>query len=309
MSRDLFSRLVNNKGSTTFYEQIQDHDHLENRNRPPSDVDEENLAHDFHDDDLPDAEHLGLDDSQMSTRDTRRGVPSNRRQPAESRWLVGEDDVDNDVPASLLVEGPSAGNAKGKAPASKSHQARRQGSSGQPNRRRIQAQWETAQAHQRLHRDEDFGAIPGRDNQAPQLRRPGLVASPKDKAMFRWANVSNLDVFIRDVYDYYLGAGLWCIILDRLLHLLYVPEIDHVIICRTDLQQQGRLRRQSLDALDSVHRLYKAQTEQEPISDPNTAVHQAYVGCLELEPLALQLLFRMEVDPMDSGYTTAHAYP
>lgn len=38
--------------------------------------------------------------------------------------------------------------------------------------------------------------------------------------MFRWANVSNLDVFIRDVYDYYLGAGIWCILLERLLHLL-----------------------------------------------------------------------------------------
>jgi autophagy-related protein 9 len=148
-------------------------------------------------------------------------------QHPESRWLLNEDDADNDVPASLLVEGTStgagAGSSKGKAPASSPHQARRPGSAGQPNRRRIQAQWETAQAHQRLHPDDGYGPVPSRNHSGMPRRRPGLAASPKDKAMFRWANVLNLDVFIRDVYEYYLGAGLWCIMLDRLLHLLYVP--------------------------------------------------------------------------------------
>lgn len=38
--------------------------------------------------------------------------------------------------------------------------------------------------------------------------------------MYRWANVQNLDIFIGEVYNYYLGAGLWCILLDRVLHLL-----------------------------------------------------------------------------------------
>jgi hypothetical protein len=35
--------------------------------------------------------------------------------------------------------------------------------------------------------------------------------------------VTNLDVFMRDVYEYYLGNGFWCIICERMLHLLYVP--------------------------------------------------------------------------------------
>jgi autophagy-related protein 9 len=128
-----------------------------------------------------------------------------------------------------LVEGPTSGNSKGKALASAPHQARRPGSGGQPNRRRIQAQWETAQAHQRLHQDDEYRPVPGRNNPGLPIRRPGLAATSKDKAMFRWANVSNLDVFIRDVYDYYLGAGLWCIVLDRLLHLLYVPKTIGIV--------------------------------------------------------------------------------
>ncbi|KAJ8106275.1 hypothetical protein ONZ43_g7121 [Nemania bipapillata] len=227
MPRDLFSRIVPNKDQRSFYRQLHDDPDIENR--AASDLDEENLAHDFHNDDLDHAEHLNLDDSRISTRSpvnsargTRAGSPSRRdEQHPESRWLLNEDDGDNDVPASLLVEGPSGASSSRHAPASSPRQARRPGSGSQANRRRIQAQWETAQAHQRLHQDDEYGPIPRQIYAGLPTRRPGLAASPKDKAMFRWANVSNLDVFIRDVYDYYLGAGLWCIVLDRILHLLF----------------------------------------------------------------------------------------
>jgi autophagy-related protein 9 len=40
--------------------------------------------------------------------------------------------------------------------------------------------------------------------------------------MWRWVNVTNLDNFIRDVYDYYRDSGLRCILLARFLHLMYV---------------------------------------------------------------------------------------
>jgi autophagy-related protein 9 len=51
---------------------------------------------------------------------------------------------------------------------------------------------------------------------------PNLAsASPKDKAMWRWANVENLDNFLKEVYVYYLGNGIWCILLSRTLNLLY----------------------------------------------------------------------------------------
>jgi autophagy-related protein 9 len=47
-----------------------------------------------------------------------------------------------------------------------------------------------------------------------------LAGSPKEKATWRWINVTNIDNFINDVYDYYTGAGIWCILLARVLDLL-----------------------------------------------------------------------------------------
>ncbi|KAJ5454589.1 Autophagy-related protein 9 [Penicillium daleae] len=43
---------------------------------------------------------------------------------------------------------------------------------------------------------------------------------PKKKAMWRWANVENLDNFLKDVYTYFLGNGFWSILLSRSLNLL-----------------------------------------------------------------------------------------
>ncbi|KAI0198645.1 autophagy protein Apg9 [Astrocystis sublimbata] len=245
MPSDLFSRLVPNKDQRPFYRQLQDDRHLDpDSNSPPSDLDEENLAHNFHDDDLP----HGLDDSQISTRSpvlsSRAAVPARNRQRSEPPWDLNEDDGDNDVPASLLVEEPSGASPKGKGRASSPQHTRRPASRGQPNRRRIQAQWEAAQTQQRLHQDDGYGygPMPGQNHAGLPNRRPGLVASPKDKAMFRWANVSNLDVFIRDVYDYYLGAGMWCIMLERALHLIKVFFLASLLTLLTQCIDYGKIR-------------------------------------------------------------------
>ena len=40
--------------------------------------------------------------------------------------------------------------------------------------------------------------------------------------MWLWANVENLDNFLKDVYTYFLGNGMWSILLNRALSLLYV---------------------------------------------------------------------------------------
>jgi autophagy-related protein 9 len=40
--------------------------------------------------------------------------------------------------------------------------------------------------------------------------------------MWRWANVEDLDNFLKDVYTYFLGNGIWSILLTRVLNLLYV---------------------------------------------------------------------------------------
>lgn len=69
----------------------------------------------------------------------------------------------------------------------------------------------------------------------------GLV-DPKERAMWKWANVENLDVFLQQVpsksffvanyqkvYDYYIGKGIYCIMLARFLNLAYFrAAIDHL---------------------------------------------------------------------------------
>ena len=227
MPPNLFSRLVPSTGDDLpWYEQRRRESDPEHDQDRLGLLDEENLSHQFHDDDLERAQALDLEqDSQTSAQSTdgparpthpprRPSVPDRHATP--TRWLSPEDEGDNDVPASLLVEGPGAATTKTNPRRTGPQPSRHPG----PNRR-IQAQWETAQAQQRLHPDDHEAGPSLRDHHGGiPPRRHGLGGSPRDKAMFRWANVSNLDVFIRDVYDYYLGAGIWCILLERFLHLL-----------------------------------------------------------------------------------------
>ena len=53
-------------------------------------------------------------------------------------------------------------------------------------------------------------------------RSAGVIGDPKEKALWRWANVQNLDYFLLDVYDYFVGNGIWSILLNRVLSLLLV---------------------------------------------------------------------------------------
>ncbi|KAI1814125.1 autophagy protein Apg9 [Poronia punctata] len=245
---DIFSHLAADEEQQEMYRPLRER--ADPDSRPRGDVDEENLAHDFHHDELDDAVRLAMDGSRISTGSpvdpaiATHAVASGRsRRDDERRWLLNEDEGDNDVPASLLVEGLNTENRspKGKAPESSPRQSRRQ-AGGQPNRRRIQAQWETAQAHQRLHPDNEGEPVSARGEPDIPVRRPGFAATPKDKAMFRWANVSNLDVFIKDVYDYYLGAGLRCIVLDRLLHLFKVAFVASLLTLLTQCIDYSKLR-------------------------------------------------------------------
>lgn len=52
--------------------------------------------------------------------------------------------------------------------------------------------------------------------------------NPKEKALWKWANVENLDIFFQDVYNYYLGNGLSCIMLQKLLNLLTLIFVVYI---------------------------------------------------------------------------------
>jgi autophagy-related protein 9 len=185
-------------------------------------LDEENLNHDFHDYDLENAEGLGVEDSRITVGGVSSPTPRSRGQPdgrlrkdgRRSAWTSQEDEGNNDVPASLLVEcdddldGGQSKKKRGKQPAAP------------PGPSNARAQWETTQTQQRLHDDGVFGPS-RRDNRLPNSVFAGMVSgNAKKKAEWRWANVSNLDNFIKEVYDYYVGNGMWCILVERGLHLV-----------------------------------------------------------------------------------------
>lgn len=44
----------------------------------------------------------------------------------------------------------------------------------------------------------------------------------KERALWRWVNVTDLDGFLQQVYLYYVGKGIWAIGLERTLNLLCV---------------------------------------------------------------------------------------
>lgn len=248
MPPNLFSRLVQSGDNRSSYDQLRDEHDDDIESRAGLALDEENLAHHFRDDELDHADDIGLADSRVSPphspvaapSEVRHGAVRTSRRDARPRWLMPEDDGDNDVPPSLLVEGPDPGTTRPNTHRGGPQQARNAGR--QTSNRRIQAQWETAQAHQRLHQDEEYGPSTGQRQAGGNTRKAGFTGSPKDKAMFRWANVSNLDVFIRDVYDYYLGAGMWCILLERFLHLLKVVFVATLLTLLSQCIDYSKIR-------------------------------------------------------------------
>ncbi|ODV58762.1 autophagy protein ATG9, partial [Ascoidea rubescens DSM 1968] len=56
---------------------------------------------------------------------------------------------------------------------------------------------------------------------------------PKERAQWLWANIENLDVFLQDVYIYYLGNGFYSIILSKLIDLLTLVFIFTISIYLT----------------------------------------------------------------------------
>ena len=49
--------------------------------------------------------------------------------------------------------------------------------------------------------------------------------SPRDRALWLWANVDDLDAFFSEAYAYYLGKGVVCIALSRVLNLVTVAFV------------------------------------------------------------------------------------
>jgi autophagy-related protein 9 len=238
MASNILSRLLPANPSTrSIYDDLRAHDEASESDieeRAGLALDEENLG--YHDDELGNADDFNGEDSRMTTESTAflggrqpsqtqgAGARSNKTQRGHSKWLAQsprllEEDGDDDVPASLLIEGNEIPDTSSPVQArNRDGQAkRRQPAIPGPSTRETRAHWEAAQAQQRLHQDRERPA----DGPLEHPTTVGLLtSSPRDKAMWRWINVINLDNFIKDVYEYYTGSGIWCMVLSKSLDLL-----------------------------------------------------------------------------------------
>lgn len=237
MASNLLSKLLpSNNMAPSIYEELRaDDGGSDLEERAGMALDEENLGGGFHDYDLHHADLFNTEDSRVETESTtflptergreqgalrnhHRDVPDTGKSKymARSPRLL-EDDGDDDVPASLLVEGDDE--PPHSLPSRQRNTGHKSSGKGQsipgPSTRDVRARWERTQAQQRLHQDDDVTRP-----QAP-VPKPGLLTgSAREQALWTWINVTNLDHFMSDVYDYYRRAGIWSICLDRLLGLL-----------------------------------------------------------------------------------------
>jgi autophagy-related protein 9 len=223
MASNVFSRLVPTTQGRSFYEELRRRD--DDAEDQACLLDEENLNHDFHDYDLGHAEGLGAEESRATLGDVTGPASRGRRHQGDqhpkddrSAWVPQEDEGDNDVPASLLVERHEQDTEV--TPGRSRRSKRGHHAAAIPGPSKACPQWEAVQAEQKLHNDRVFGQ-PQHGNALPNSLFTGVVlGNAKKKAEWRWANISNLDNFMKDVYDYYLGNGMWCILVERALHLV-----------------------------------------------------------------------------------------
>ncbi|KAH6681235.1 autophagy protein Apg9-domain-containing protein [Plectosphaerella plurivora] len=131
-------------------------------------------------------------------------------------WRDQEDEADNDVPGSLLVE------LHGPRPPI--HADKRLDTSQPRNRG---AAFNNPPRQGRTYADRPRHPVKALPKASPRANPMRLgttnrtaIRDPRELALWRWANVTNLDVFMKDVYEYYLGSGFWCIICERVLHLV-----------------------------------------------------------------------------------------
>ncbi|KAI9820866.1 MAG: autophagy protein atg9 [Thelocarpon impressellum] len=240
MASNLISRLLPSRdGEPSVYETLRAHDEPSDSSdleeRAGMALDEENLGERFEDYELDHAEaarmmeesgqttvestaFLGGKQAHTSPRRTQRST-SRPKWMGTSRPVPETDEGDDEVPLSLLTEEANeAGIAVPDLPPPPSASSPVPGPSDASTR----ARWEAAQAQQMLQPEtRERGRGDGSRRTRGPRSNPGLTTvDPKEKALWRWANVGNLDNFLKDVYDYFLGNGIWCIVLSRVLNLM-----------------------------------------------------------------------------------------
>ena len=221
MASNILSKFLSpTAGEPSIYETLQQHDdelgQSEFGGNSGMALDEENLDTHFPDYELDEVRGEAVSSRSAASRTRDSSRQNQGRLPAD---VPGQprhniDELDDEVPQSLLIEDE---HDTSRVPIAHQTYVLPPPVPG-PASHGTQAKWHTTQEQQRLHHD-----IPTRVVQDRIKHRHGHtigMIDPKEKAMWMWANVENLDNFLQDVYDYFVGNGIWCIFLSRLLNLL-----------------------------------------------------------------------------------------
>ena len=215
MASNILSKfLPSRNGEPSIYETLQLHDEAEREQAtgshtgfPPGDM-------------SPDVPYQDEDLDVEALEGQRRTAARLDRSQARSSKLPNLakdlDDGDDDVPQSLLIENDATNARKHMNPQEIELPPPVPG----PSTRETQVQWRETQQRQQLHPVPVPKGVHKRT--LGYKGRPLGMTNPKEQAAWMWANVTNLDGFLGEVYDYYIGHGLSSILLSRVLRLLYV---------------------------------------------------------------------------------------
>jgi autophagy-related protein 9 len=225
MASNFMSRLMSsNNPSASIYETLREHDEdsegLDVEETAALDAGRVDRRDSFHDSDFSPpphrpippttrTTHRGSGPGQIPRKDKSRMSNKPRRQGRHSR-LLDVEEADDDVPASLLIDHHAQNVNPGSITLPPPPSSMPDGLSSP------------------RHRPSSMSG-----NQVPPRAKPvaGLVggnlanADPKTKAMFRWANVTDLDNFLFEVYTYYQQHGYWSTILKRCFNFLNVAFV------------------------------------------------------------------------------------
>ena len=230
MTSKLFSRFLPPKtGEPSIYETLRLHDELDHSDveeRAGMAADAENLGQQRHDHERH-GSHANpeFQPAPSKNRETTRSTPPRTWQYAQNRRRTQHakeaemEELDDEVPQSLLIEGDQDHTSD-----AADHQRIQSPPILGPTNRGVKAKWQATQQQQRLYQD----AISPQKRSGPRGSSSIRAATmdPKEKALWMWANVENLDNFLAEVYEYYTGNGIWSITLTRMLNLLSVACVN-----------------------------------------------------------------------------------
>ena len=224
MATNLLSKLLPPRtGEPSFYETLRQYDELEpseTEESPGMVANEERLGTRYRNrNEATDDPAIKTKPANITTRSAAgkfRDVPVDGPSTQKGKGTAA-DEFDDEVPRSLLIE-------EQHEPISNEAERRRMQSPpvlGSTNRG-VRAKWQATRQQQRLYQDELPPPVAsGRSGRGGR----GTVMDPKERALWMWANVENLDNFLAEIYEYYTGNGIWSITLARMLNLLSVSHM------------------------------------------------------------------------------------